>query len=213
VVVTAFTDKGVLTEQVTKNFKKVAQLQLPAGYTFQLAGEAESEKDAFGGGFMTVVIATLFLFIMVLILEFKTFKSTVIVLSVIPLGIIGGVLMLWLTGNPMSFVAIIGFIGLAGIEVKNSILLVDFTNQLREQGKSLNNAIKEAGELRFLPIVLTSLTAIGGLTPIALSSNPLVSPLALVLIGGLISSTLLSRIVTPVIYKLLPPKIEAKNAQ
>jgi multidrug efflux pump subunit AcrB len=75
------------------------------------------------------------------------------------------------------------------------------------RGKSLNDAIKEAGELRFLPIVLTSLTAIGGLLPIALSSNPLISPLALVLIGGLISSTLLSRIVTPVIYKLLPPRI------
>jgi multidrug efflux pump subunit AcrB len=120
-------------------------------------------------------------------------------------------MMLWLSGNSMSFVAIIGFIGLAGIEVKNSILLVDFTNQLREQGKGLNDAIKEAGELRFLPIVLTSLTAIGGLSPIALSSNPLISPLALVLIGGLISSTLLSRIVTPVIYKLLPPKIERKK--
>jgi len=119
--------------------------------------------------------------------------------------------MLWLSGNPMSFVAIIGFIGLAGIEVKNSILFVDFTNQLREQGKSLDEAIKVAGELRFLPIILTSLTAIGGLTPIALSSNPLVSPLALVLIGGLISSTLLSRIVTPVIYKLLPPKIIAQK--
>jgi multidrug efflux pump subunit AcrB len=75
---------------------------------------------------MTVVIATIFLFIMVLILEFKTFKSTLIVLSVIPLGIIGGVAMLWLSDNPMSFVAIIGFIGLAGVEVKNSILLVDF---------------------------------------------------------------------------------------
>lgn len=208
VVVTAFTDKGVLAQQVTKDFmKKAEQLQLPEGYALQLAGEAESEKDAFGGGFMTVVIATIFLFIMVLILEFKTFKSTLIVLSVIPLGIIGGVLMLWLTGNPMSFVAIIGFIGLAGIEVKNSILLVDFTNQLRAEGKSLDDAIKEAGELRFLPIVLTSLTAIGGLMPIALSSNPLVSPLALVLIGGLISSTLLSRIVTPVVYKLIPPKV------
>ena len=160
---------------------------------------------------MTVVIATVFLFIMVLILEFKTFKSTLIVLSVIPLGIIGGVLMLWLTGNPMSFVAIIGFIGLAGVEVKNSILLVDFTNQLRKEGKSLDDAIKEAGELRFLPIVLTSLTAIGGLMPIALSSNPLVSPLALVLIGGFISSTILSRIVTPVVYKLIPPKIELKK--
>jgi len=116
--------------------------------------------------------------------------------------------MLWATGNPMSFVAIIGFIGLAGIEVKNSILLVDFTNQLREEGKGLEDAIREAGEIRFLPIVLTSLTAIGGLTPIALNNNPLISPLAMVLIGGLISSTLLSRIVTPVVYKLIPPKIE-----
>jgi multidrug efflux pump subunit AcrB len=209
VVITADTDKGVLAQQVTSQFLKQAEtaLSLPQGYALQLAGEAESEKDAFGGGFMTVVIATVFLFIMVLILEFRTFKSTLIVLSVIPLGIIGGVTMLWLTGNPMSFVAIVGFIGLAGVEVKNSILLVDFTNQLRAEGKGLDEAIREAGELRFLPIVLTSLTAIGGLMPIALSSNPLISPLALVLIGGLISSTLLSRIVTPVVYKLIPPKV------
>ncbi len=209
VVVTAYTDKGYLTQQVTKEFlHKAASLKLPEGYEMQLAGEAESEQDAFGAGFMTVVISTVFLFLMVLILEFKTFKSTLIVLSVIPLGVIGGVAMLWLTGNPMSFVAIIGFIGLAGVEVKNSILLVDFTNQLRAEGKSLDDAIRESGELRFLPIVLTSLTAIGGLMPIALSSNPLISPLALVLIGGLISSTLLSRIVTPVVYKLIPPRVE-----
>ncbi len=208
VVVSAFTDKGVLAESINKMFtERAAELQMPEGYSWQMAGEAESEKEAFGGGFMTVVIATVFLFIMVLLLEFKTFKSTLIVLSVIPLGIIGGVLMLWLTGNPMSFVAIIGFIGLAGIEVKNSILLVDFTNQLREQGMSLDAAIREAGEVRFLPIVLTSLTAIGGLIPIAMNSNPLVSPLALVLIGGLISSTVLSRIVTPVVYKLIPPRV------
>lgn len=87
-----------------------------------------------------------------------------------------------------------------------SILLVDFANELR--GQSLHVAIREAGEIRSLPIVLTSLTAIGGLTPIALSTNPLTSPLAIVLIGGLISSTLLSRIVTPVVYKLIPPRIE-----
>jgi multidrug efflux pump subunit AcrB len=120
--------------------------------------------------------------------------------------------MLWLSGNPMSFIAIIGFIGLAGIEVKNSILLVDFTNQLREQGIELTEAIEQAGEIRFLPVILTSLTAIGGLTPLALNPNPQISPLALVLIGGLISSTLLSRIVTPVVYKLLPPKIEIKKS-
>ena len=210
VVVSAFTEKGVLAEYVNKEFmKKAGDLHFPAGYELQMAGEAETEKDAFGSGFITVLIATVFLFIMVLILEFKTLKSTLIVLSVIPLGIIGGVTALWMAGYPLSFVAIIGFIGLVGIEVKNSILLVDFTNQLRSEGKGLEEAIREAGELRFLPIVLTSLTAIGGLTPIAISNNPLVSPLALVLIGGLISSTLLSRIITPVIYKLIPPKINS----
>jgi multidrug efflux pump subunit AcrB len=124
---------------------------------------------------------------------------------------VGALTALWLTGNSLSFVAIIGLIALAGIEVKNSILLVDFTNQLRSEGKSLEEAIREAGEIRFLPIILTSLTAIGGLIPIAISTNPLIAPLAIVLIGGLISSTLLSRIVTPVIYKLLPPKIEKED--
>jgi multidrug efflux pump subunit AcrB len=76
------------------------------------------------------------------------------------------------------------------------------------EGKGLDEAIREAGEVRFLPIILTTLTAIGGLMPIAISTNPLISPLAIVMIGGLISSTLLSRIVTPVIYKLIPPKVQ-----
>jgi multidrug efflux pump subunit AcrB len=148
------------------------------------------------------------MFIAVLLMEFKTFKSTLIVLSVIPLGIVGAVLAMLVTGNSLSFVAVIGLIALAGIEVKNTILLVDFTNQLREEGRTLDEAIREAGELRFLPIILTSLTAIGGMLPIALSDNPLISPLAVVIIGGLISSTILSRLVTPVVYKLIPPKIK-----
>lgn len=208
-VVTSYVKKGTLASDVLARFlEKAENMNLPEGYNIVPAGEAETQAEAFGGGFSTVIILTVFLFITILVLEFKTFKSTLIVLSVIPLGIIGGVLLLWVTGNPMSFVAIVGFIGLAGIEVKNSILLVDFTNQLRQEGKSLDEAIRLAGEIRFLPIVLTSLTAIGGLIPIALSSNPLISPLALVIIGGLISSTILSRIVTPVVYKLIPPAIE-----
>jgi multidrug efflux pump subunit AcrB len=207
-VVKSFMSRGVLAEDINREFlRRMEGVRMPEGYRIDLAGEREQQQEAFGGGFGKVVIATVFLFIMVLVLEFRTLKSTLIVLSVIPLGVIGGVAMLWATGNPMSFVAIIGFIALAGVEVKNSILLVDFTNQLRREGMELEQAIREAGELRFLPIVLTSLTAIGGLIPIALNSNPLVSPLALVLIGGLISSTLLSRIVTPVVYKLIPPRV------
>jgi multidrug efflux pump subunit AcrB len=207
-VVTSFVKKDALASNVLAAFlEKANTIHLPEGYALVPAGEAESQAEAFGGGFGTVIILTVFLFITILVMEFKTFKSTLIVLSVIPLGIIGGVLLLWLTGNPLSFVAIVGFIGLAGIEVKNSILLVDFTNQLRKEGASLDEAIRQAGEVRFLPIVLTSLTAIGGLIPIALNNNPLISPLALVLIGGLISSTILSRVVTPVVYKLIPPNI------
>jgi multidrug efflux pump subunit AcrB len=211
VSVTAFVGKGFLVDNVINDVvAKMEAMPLPAGYSYGMGGEVESRQESFGG-FESVIIVTIFLFIAVLVLEFGTFKSTLIVLSVIPLGIVGAVLALLITGNSLSFVAIIGLIALAGIEVKNTILLVDFTNQLREQGKSLEEAIREAGEVRFLPIILTSMTAIGGLLPIAWSSNPLISPLAIVLIGGLISSTLLSRVVTPVVYKLIPPRVELKT--
>lgn len=210
--VTSYTSKNILANDIlTDVVPKLDAIKMPQGYYYKLSGEAESEGDAFGGGFITVILLTVFLFIAVLVLQFKNFKGTLIVLSVIPLGVIGGVSMLFLTGNPMSFIAIIGFIGLAGIEVKNSILLVDFTNQLRQEGVELNKAIEQAGEIRFLPVILTSLTAIGGLIPLALNPNPQISPLALVLIGGLVSSTILSRIVTPVMYKMIPPKIEKEK--
>jgi multidrug efflux pump subunit AcrB len=206
--VTSFVKSGYLYEEVTNEvIKKLDAFPFPDGYSYEAAGEVENKKESFGG-LSTIILITVFGFIAVLVLEFGNFKSTLIVLSVIPLGVIGAVIMLFLTGNPLSFVAVIGLIALAGIEVKNSILLVDFTHQLRERGVPLNEAIEHAGEIRFVPIVLTSLTAIGGLIPLAIEGNPLYSPLALVIIGGLISSTLLSRLVTPVMYKLLPPKVE-----
>ncbi len=207
VSVNAFVQDGYLVDRVINDvIAKMDHVNMPKGYAYKMAGEVETREQSFGG-FGTIIIVTVFLFIAVLVLLFKTFKSTVIVLSVIPLGMVGALAALFVTGNSLSFVAIVGLIALAGIEVKNSILLVDFTNQLRKEGKELNAAIREAGEIRFLPIVLTTLTAIGGLLPIAWSTNPLISPLAIVLIGGLISSTVLSRIVTPVVYKLIPPRV------
>ncbi|HEY2649473.1 MAG TPA: efflux RND transporter permease subunit [Puia sp.] len=211
VSIKASVKKGFLVDRVLNTVtKKMDQMKLPAGYSYEMGGEVESRKDSFGG-FTSIIIITVFLFIAALVLLFGTFKSTLIVLSVIPLGVVGAAMALWITGNSLSFVSIIGLIALAGIEVKNTILLVDFTNQLRSQGKDLDSAIREAGEARFLPIVLTSLTAIGGLFPIALSTNPLIAPLAIVLIGGLISSTLLSRVVTPVVYKLIPPAVNRNS--
>ena len=207
VSVSSFVKKGYLNSEVIQEVESsLKQIHLPQGYSFQMGGEVESRNDSFGG-FGTIILVTIFIFIAVLILEFGTFKSTLIVLSVIPLGIVGALLALYFTGNSMSFVATIGMIALAGIEVKNTILLVDFTNQLRSEGMPMEEAIREAGEVRFLPIILTTFTAIGGLIPIAISTNPLISPLAIVMIGGLISSTLLSRIITPVVYKLIPPRV------
>lgn len=209
--VTAFVQSGYLVDQVSKEvINKLGALDMPNGYNYQAAGELESRDESFGG-LGTILLITAFGFLGILVLEFKTFKSSVIVLSVIPLGIIGAIVILLLTGYPFSFIAVVGLIALVGIEVKNSILLVDFTNQLRRDGLGLTEAIQEAGEVRFVPIVLTSMTAIGGLVPLAIEGNPLYSPLALVLIGGLISSTLLSRIVTPVLYKLLPPTVEVEE--
>jgi len=200
---------GYNTDRVTKEIlAKVNELKIPEGYQIIPAGEIESRKESFGGIGTAIIIAVFGIFA-VLILEFGTFRSTLIVLSVIPLGIIGGLILLYLTGYSLSFAAAIGFVALIGIEIKNSILLVDFTNQMRQQGTPLDEAIIKAGEIRFLPVLLTTLTAIGGLLPIALGNSNLYSPLAWVIIGGLITSTLLARLVTPVMYKLLPPGAES----
>ena len=131
--------------------------------------------------------------------------------TVIPLGVTGALLALLFTGYTLSFTGLIGLLALLGIEIKNSILLVDFTNQLRAEGVSLDEAIEQAGTIRFFPILLTSATAIGGLMPLAVQGSLLYSPLAIVIIGGLLSSTLLARLVTPAMYKLLPPDVKLKS--
>jgi len=200
---------GFNTARVTAAVvEKLNAVQWPRGYHYELGGEAQSSAEAFGG-IGTAIIVAVFGIFAILVLEFGNFKSTLIVLTVVPLGVFGGLLMLLISGNSISFTASIGFIALVGIEIKNSILLVDFTNQLREQGTPLDEAIERAGEVRFLPILLTSLTAIGGLMPLALQNIGLYSPMAWAIIGGLISSTLLARLVTPVMYKLIPPEIHA----
>jgi multidrug efflux pump subunit AcrB len=208
VLLTAYTRTGYNTEKVSNEIaKQIDEMGLPTGYRYKMAGEVKSRQESFAG-FGTAILITIFGILAILVLEFGSFKSTLIVLFVIPLGVTGGMIMLFLTGNSLSFTAMIGFIALIGIEIKNSILLVDFTNQLREEGKGLDESIEEAGRIRFLPILLTSATAVGGLLPLALQGGGLYSPMAWVIIGGLISSTFIGRLVTPVLYKLLPPDLQ-----
>jgi multidrug efflux pump subunit AcrB len=208
VLITAHPQAGFNTGKVTRDvFERLEELELPAGYSLRAGGELEARQESFGG-IGTAVLVAVFGILAVLVLEFGSFRSMAIVAGVIPLGVAGGLIALLLTGYTLSFTATIGLVALIGIQIKNSILLVDFSNQLREQGVALEEAISRAGEIRFLPILLTSATAIGGLLPLAVQGSGLYSPLAIVIIGGLISSTLLGGIVTPVMYRLLPPKIE-----
>jgi multidrug efflux pump subunit AcrB len=213
VLITAHPLSGYNTEKVTAAvFERLGQLELPPGYSLRAGGELEARKESFGG-IGTAVIVAVFGILAVLVLEFGSFRSMLIVAGVIPLGVAGGLLALLLTGYTLSFTAMIGLVALIGIQIKNSILLVDFSNQLREEGVPLGEAILRAGEIRILPILLTSATAIGGLLPLAVQGSGLYSPLAIVIIGGLISSTLLGGIVTPVMYRLLPPAVEGKVAR
>ena len=209
VTVSANTRPDFNTARVTADVvKRLGVIGLPPGYRFVIAGDTEAQQESFSG-LLPAILVAVFGILAVLVLEFGSFRSTAIVAGVIPLGLTGALLALLATGYTLSFTSIIGMIALIGIEIKNSILLVDFTNQLRERGTPLDQAIQEAGEVRFLPILLTSATAIGGLTPLAVQGSALYSPLAIVIIGGLISSTLLARLVTPVMYKLLPPTVQS----
>jgi len=212
VTISAFTNTGYTTDKVTRALLKQVEQHfvLPPGYRLTVAGEVESRQEALGG-IGTAFLVAAFGIMAVLVLEFGSFRSTLIVATVIPLGVTGALLALLVTGYTLSFTGLIGLLALLGIEIKNSILLVDFTNQLRAEGVGLDEAIEQAGAIRFFPILLTSATAIGGLMPLAIQGSLLYSPLAIVIIGGLLSSTLLARLVTPAVYKLLPPDVKLKS--
>ena len=208
VLVTAQVDFGEVPSTINNRaVEKLQQIDFPEGYKWSIGGESEAIGETFGD-FGPLIITAIMLIFAVLVAEFRRFRETIVVAGVIPLGTFGGILALFVTGNSLSVMAIIGFIALIGIEIKNSILLVDFTTQLRAQGMGLREAIEKAGEVRFLPVLLTSITAIGGLTPLAFWGGALYAPLAVIIIGGLISSTLLSRVVTPAMYLLIAMRDE-----
>ncbi len=195
-----------LAADVTQDVaQRLEAINLPPGYRITFGGQAEAASESFSGLGAAVLVA-LFGVLAVLLLEFGSFAQMTVVAFVIPFGIMGGFIALYIAQYPLSFIAMIGFIALIGIEIKNSILLVDFANRLRSEGVPLREAVEQAGEIRFLPVLLTSATAIGGMIPLVWEQSPLFSPLAVVIIGGLISSTLLARIVTPAMYMLLTPK-------
>lgn len=178
----------------------------PEGVSYTIGGELQSREESFGGMFNAVIIALISI-MAILVLQFRSFRQPVLIFIAIPFAAIGMVWALIITGNTFSFTAFVGLTSLIGIVVNNSIILVDYTNKLRDSGKSLDEAIQLAAETRLTPIVLTAFTTIGGLLPLTLRGGTLWAPMGWTIIGGLLVSTLLTLIVVPVFYKLL----EARN--
>ena len=201
--VTADILPGYTAENVTNAV--VAKLELydwPEGMNYAVGGEQENRKKAFGGLMKAVLLAVFGIFA-VLVLQFRSFIQPLIVFAAIPFALIGAFLALFLTGYTFSFTAFIGLTSLIGIVVNNSIILVDYANQMRREGAEKIEAIMTSAKTRFVPIVLTTLTTIGGLLPLTLSGSSMWSPMGWAVIGGLIVSTFLTLIVVPVLYQLM----------
>ncbi len=178
---------------------KLDAYDFPVGYKYQLGGEEEARGESFSSMMQATIIAILGIYA-VLVLQFRSFLQPVIIYVSLPFAIIGSIFALLLTGYSFSFTAFVGFASLIGIVVNNAIILVDYTNQLIKKGTELREAIITAGATRFRPIIATTLTTIGGLLPLTLFGGELWAPLGLVIIGGLLMSTVLTLIMVPVFY-------------
>ena len=189
--------------------------EVPAGYTMEFTGEDETINESMQQVLLMFVVAVLFMYL-IMVAQFQSLLSPFIIMFTIPLAFTGGFMGLWVSGSEVSVIAMIGFVMLSGIIVNNGIVLVDYINQLREDGEEKYAAIVEAGRTRLRPILMTALTTILGLIPMIVSSDSgsdMVRPMAVVTIGGLVYGTLITLFVVPCIYAILNRKKYKSNVK
>ncbi|HZX21934.1 MAG TPA: efflux RND transporter permease subunit, partial [Woeseiaceae bacterium] len=195
-------DLGTAIEEING---VLASLSVPSGLSTRVAGQSEEMAASFQSLLFALALA-LFLVYLVMASQFESLLYPFVIFFSIPLAAVGALWALWLTGTTLSVVVFIGFILLAGIVVNNAIVLIDLINQLRRAGVAKTEAILEAGRSRLRPILMTTLTTALGLLPMALGFGEgaeIRAPMAITVIGGLITSTLLTLLVIPVVYSLV----------
>jgi cobalt-zinc-cadmium resistance protein CzcA len=195
-------DMGSVVADMQEEVEK--SVRLPEGYSIQWSGEFENQKRAMAR--LTIVVPLSILLIFILLFDaFKSFRSALLILLNIPFALIGGILALIVTGIPLSVSAAIGFIALFGQAVLNGVVMVSYFNHLCKEGTPLNEAVIEGSLVRLRTVLMTGLLAMFGLLPMALSraiGSETQRPLAIVVIGGLVSATLLTLIVLPTLYAM-----------
>ncbi|MEI6143695.1 MAG: efflux RND transporter permease subunit, partial [Mariniphaga sp.] len=193
---------------------KIANLDIPSGYKIEYGGEIANQQEVMSQLIVALVISLVLIFL-ILLFQFRNLKETGIVMLTIPLSLFGAVLGLVVTGNNFGFTAFIGLISLAGIVVRNAIILIDYINELLEKGLDIRTAAIEAGKRRMRPIFLTAMAAAMGVLPMIISGSSLWSPLASVLAFGITWSMLMALLTVPVLYivSIKPSDLKMKEKQ
>lgn len=202
---------GDLGSSVKEAERLMAGLDLPYGQSMRITGQSAEMKASFSSLVFALCLA-IFLVYLVMAAQFESLVHPFVILFSIPLASIGVALALWLTDTRLSVIVFIGLIMLAGIVVNNAIVLVDMINQLRQRGVERMQAIRQAAKSRLRPILMTTLTTLLGLVPMALGlgeGSEMRAPMAITVIGGLVTSTLLTLLVVPVMYTLLDRRRDA----
>ena len=205
-VITANVEDGYSLSEISgKIYEALVAMDLPQEFTFELAGQNKEMETSLNSLILALALA-IFLVYIVMASQFESLVHPFIIIFTIPLALIGVIIFLYLLGIPLSIVVFLGLIMLAGIVVNNAIVLVDFINQLRERGLEKRRAILEAGQTRLRPILMTTMTTVLGLLPMALGLGDgaeIRTPMAITVIVGLLSSTLLTLVVIPVVYDIV----------
>ena len=188
--------------------KITAQVKLETGYRIQFGGQFENQQRAATRLSIVIPIAILLIFVL-LFSTFHSIKQTILILANIPFAMIGGVFALWISGEYLSVPASVGFIALLGIAVLNGVVMMSYFNQLEASGMALKEVVIEGAKRRLRPVLMTATIAAFGLVPLLFATGPgseIQKPLAIVVIGGLMTSTLLTLILLPMFYSMIKMK-------
>ena len=204
--VTASTEEGYNTTLLSRQVEQLlADYQAPEGYTIQISGEVETIQNAMVDLVKMIALALVFIYL-IMVAQFQSLLSPFIVMFTIPLAFTGGLLALWISGQQLSVISMLGFLILAGVVVNNGIVFVDYANQLRLAGMERRDALVLTGRRRIRPILMTALTTILAMSTMVFSQDmgaEMSRAMAIVTIGGLAYATLLTLFVVPVLYDLL----------
>jgi len=195
--------------------KIIKATTLPPGYRFDVGGQAKDMQESFQAALAALGLAVIFIYL-ILASQFASFTQPVAIMASLPFSLIGVFLALLLTGTTLNLFSIIGFIMLMGLVTKNAILLVDFANRARRGGATLHDSLLQSGQVRLRPILMTTAAMIGGMLPLALGlgeGGETQAPMGRAIIGGVITSTMLTLVVVPVLYTYLDAWHERRMAK